>query len=199
MAEFAALVTFIIGVFLSSGNPGTTVILLPDEGGKVGAVTVKTTDDFKVVDQAYNFVTANKKNSRLSGIQMSSEAQVNQEYGEMLKAQPAMPASFILYFVSGSNELTEDSKAVIPQILDRIKGHGPTEISVIGHTDTTGADEFNEKLSLERATAVEKILKDDIPDLEGVSVKYFGSKDPLVPTGPNVDEPRNRRVEVVIL
>ena len=199
MTEFAIALTFVIGLFISGGHSGTTVILLPDESGKVGTVTVKTRDDFKEIDQAYHFVNASQGTSRLSEIQEMSEAQVNEEYADLLKAQPAKPSSFILYFVSGSYDLTEESRAIIPRILDRIRGQPPTEISIIGHTDSTGSEETNEKLSLERARAVEKILKDNIPSLDGVSVQYFGSKDPLVPTAPNVDEPRNRRVEVVIL
>jgi outer membrane protein OmpA-like peptidoglycan-associated protein len=36
-------------------------------------------------------------------------------------------------------------------------------------------------------------------DLGPTTVQSFGSRDPLVPTGPQVDEPRNRRVEVHVL
>jgi len=172
---------------------------MPDESGKVGAITVKTQGDLRVIDKAYHSVTAKEGTSRLSETQAMSEAQVNQEYADLLKAQPAKPSSFMFYFVAGSSDLVKESKAKIPQVIDRITAQMPTEISIIGHTDTTGSDNINDKLSLKRARAMEKILKDSIPSLDGVSVRSFGSKDLLVPTPPNVDEPRNRRVEIVIL
>ena len=172
---------------------------MPDESGKVGAITVKTQGDLRVIDKAYHSVTAKEGTSHLSETQALSEAQVSQEYADLLKAQPAKPSSFMLYFVTGSSELVKESQAIIPQIIKRVKTQMPTEISIIGHADTTGSDNINDPLSLERARAVERILKDSIPSLDGVSVRFFGSKDLLVPTPPNVDEPRNRRVEIVIL
>lgn len=198
MSHFSVVLAFVVELCLS-GCSGTTLILMPDESGKVGAITVKTQGDFRVIDKAYHSVTAKKGSSRLSETQALSEAQVNQEYADLLKAQPAKPSSFMLYFVTGSSELVNESQAIIPQIIKRIKTQMPTEISIIGHTDTTGSDNINDKLSLERARAVEKILKDSIPSLDRVSVRFFGSKDLLLPTPPNVNEPRNRRVEIVIL
>jgi len=195
---FPVVLAFVVGLCLS-GCSGTTLILLPDESGKVGAITVKTQDDLRVIDKAYHSVIAKEGSSRLSETQAMSEAQVNEEYAGLLKAQPAKPSSFILYFVSGSSDLVKESQAIIPKVIDQIKAQMPTEISIIGHTDTTGSDNSNDKLSLKRARAIEKILKDSVPSLHGVDVFFFGSKDLLVPTPPNIDEPRNRRVEILAL
>lgn len=199
MTAFAIWALVVLLHLSSVSSPATTVILLPDENGKVGAITVKAGDDLRVIDKAYQSVTAKDGTAPLSETQQLSEAQVNEKYADMLKAQPAAPSSFLLYFFAGSTELTDASRAIIPQVLEKIKERLPAEVSVIGHTDTTGTDDGNEKLSLERARAVEKILKDSIPSLDRISVKFFGSKDLLVPTPQNVDEPRNRRVEIIIL
>ncbi|MEO8406963.1 MAG: OmpA family protein [Oxalobacteraceae bacterium] len=199
MTAFSVVFAFVAALCLSGCASVTTLILLPDESGKVGAITVKTQGDFRVIDNAYRSVTVDEGTSRLSEIHALNEAQVNQEYANLLKAQPAKPFSFIFYFVSGSSDLVEKSRALIPQIVERIKGQMPTEVSIIGHTDTTGSDRINDELSLKRARTVKKILKNSIPSLEGVSVRSFGSKDLLIPTPPNVDEPRNRRVEILVL
>jgi len=196
---FAIALAFVVGLCLSGCQSATSVILMPDESGKVGAITVKTPGDVRLINKAYNSVTTKQGASSLSETQALSEAQVDQEYAALLKAQPAKPSSIILYFVSGSTNLAKESLALIPQVIDQIKAQIPTEISIIGHTDTTGTDNINDKLSFERAKAVEKILKDSMPTLNIVSIQSFGSKDLLVPTPPNVDEPRNRRVEILIL
>lgn len=199
MKAFAIALAFIVELCLSGCQSVTTLILMPDESGKVGAITVKTPSDIRLINEAYNSVTTKQGTSSLSETQALSEAQVDQEYAALLKAQPAKPSSIILYFVSGSTNLVKESLAIIPQMVDQIKAQMPTEISIIGHTDTTGTDNINDKLSFERAKAVEKILKDNMPTLNIVSIQSFGSKDLLVPTPPNVDEPRNRRVEILIL
>lgn len=197
--SFAIALAIVVGLCLSGCQSATTLILMPDESGKVGAITVKTLGDMRLINKAYNSVTTNEITSHLSETKSLSEAEVIEEYAALIKAQPAKPSSFILYFVSGSTNLVKESLAIIPQVIDQIKAQMPTEISIIGHTDTTGTDNINDKLSLERAKAVEKILKDKIPSLNIVSMQSFGSKDLLIPTLPNVDEPRNRRVEILIL
>lgn len=199
MTADAVVLTLFVGLCLSGCMSGTTLILMPDENGKVGAITVRTAGDVRVIDKAYYAVTAKDGTSQLSEIQSLSEAQVYQEYADLLKAQPGKPSSFILYFITGSAELVKDSRAIIPQIIEWIKAKMPTEITIIGHTDTTGSDNVNNRLSLRRARAMEKILKDSLPSLDAVSVQSFGAKDLLVPTPPNVDEQRNRRVEIVVL
>ncbi|MDX8378983.1 MAG: OmpA family protein [Gallionella sp.] len=199
MTPLSALIIF-IAVCLFGGHSETTVILLPDENGKVGAVTVKTAGDFKVIDQAYHAVTTEDGGTvGLSEVQSMDKAQVNKDYAGLLKAQPAKPSSFLLYFISGTSHLTEASLAMLPQVIAKIKEQAVTEISIIGHTDATGSDEINNKLSLERATTVEKLLHGSMPSQDKVEVKSFGSKDPLIPTPPNVAEPKNRRVEIMIL
>lgn len=199
MKAFTIVLTLVCGLFLSGCYPATTLILLPDESGKVGAITVKSQGELRVIDQAYHSVSTKLGTSPLSKTQALSEAQVNQEYADLIKAQPAKPTSYILYFVSGSTDLVNDSKAIIPQIIDKIKAKIPTEISIIGHTDTKGTDDINNSLSQKRAVAVKKILKDYMPSLDRVEVQSFGSRDQLIPTPPNVNEPRNRRVEILIL
>lgn len=199
MKIFTIVLTLICGLCLSGCYSATTLILLPDESGKVGAITVKTQGELRVIDQAYHSVSTKSITPTLSETQALSETQVNQEYADLIKAQPAKPTSFILYFDTGSIDLVKESKAIIPQIIDSIKAKMPTEISIIGHTDTKGNDDINNSLSQKRAVAVKKILKDYMPSLDRVEVQSFGSRDPLIPTPPNVNEPRNRRVEILVL
>ena len=72
-------------------------------------------------------------------------------------------------------------------------------LNIIGHTDATGSKEFNLKLSLERARAVEKVLIGSGIDIDTLRLQSFGENDPLVPTADGVEEPKNRRVEVMVL
>ncbi len=77
-----------------------------------------------------------------------------------------------------------------------LKDYPAPEIIIIGHTDTVGTDVLNDKLSLQRAIYIEKILKTKGIDTSRISTVGRGSRDLLVPTGKGVSEERNRRVEI---
>jgi len=113
-------------------------------------------------------------------------------------AGPLKPVSILLYFEHNSSQLTAESQALIPKIFKIAEERAPSEVSIFGHTDSKGSSENNNKLALHRAEAVGKILKtSDIP-LKNISIKSFGESDPLVPTGDNISEIKNRRVEIMI-
>jgi outer membrane protein OmpA-like peptidoglycan-associated protein len=196
--ELAAVFFAAVLLLANLGPTKTTVILLPDEDGKVGAVTVSTEGDSRVIDQAFNSVTTGGGAGKLPATQALGEERVQAEYADLLSAQPPKPESFLLYFGFDSTSLTEASLATIAEIADKIKARMPTEILLVGHSDATGSDAINMVLSRERAVAVENLLKDRIPSLERVDIRFFGAKEPLIQTPPGVPEPRNRRVEVIV-
>ena len=194
-----AVVCLLAGLALAGCVPATTLTLIPDESGTVGAITVRSPGDFRVLDQAYQRVTLREWLRHSATTTALSEAKIQQDYAQLLKAQPAHSQTFMVYFSTGSADLEEKTRAIIPQIIEGIKTHMPTEITIIGHTDTTGPDAINKKLSLERALSVEKVLRAGIPPHGAVKIQSFGSKGLLIPTPPNIDEPRNRAVEILIL
>ncbi|HET9113962.1 MAG TPA: OmpA family protein [Burkholderiales bacterium] len=195
---FSVCVLFPLAM-LAGCSTVTTWILLPDQSGKVGAITVKTDSDFRLVDQAYESAVLKPGTSTLALAAPLSSSRISREYRQLLQAEPQPSTSFMLYFKSGSTELVRASLLEVPELLERIKSRLPTEITLIGHTDTTGPDTFNDQLSLRRAQAVEKILRSRLPGLDAINVQYFGAKNLLVPTPPNVEEQRNRAVEILIL
>jgi outer membrane protein OmpA-like peptidoglycan-associated protein len=71
-------------------------------------------------------------------------------------------------------------------------------VAIVGHTDTKGTRESNTKLASARAEVVKSIVIDAGVAPELIAVTSLGESKPLVATPDNVDEPRNRRVEVVI-
>jgi outer membrane protein OmpA-like peptidoglycan-associated protein len=127
-----------------------------------------------------------------------SPAEIQADFGAALAAEP--PASFVcqLQFRTGSGQLEPGTMAALVQVMMEIHRRDSREILVTGHTDTTGDADYNMKLSLERAQKVREYLLRNGVNPEFLSVAYHGKGDPLVPTGDHVDEPRNRRVEVIV-
>lgn len=178
--------------------PRTTVVLLPDEDGRVGALNVTTAAGTQRVDEAFAFSAAEGA-SAPSRSQALGRESVEATYGELLKAQPRKPVTFVLHFQLDKTLLTEASKAQIPAVLAAVRERRPTEITVFGHADASGTEKRNLRISAERARMVADLLKKDDPTLGEVDVQFFGDKAPLVPAEPGVAEPRNRRAEILIL
>ena len=177
----------------------TTVILMPDEDGSVGSVSVRAGGTTQPISKPFQYTTVSGMTERPEPVQTMDEAQFNRQFADMLGAQPLKPAHFTLYFVSGTSELTEESKALIAEVLAAARQRHPAEVSIIGHTDATGSQALNLKISKARAEAVERMLKASEAPPESVFLRFHGENDPLIPTPDDVPEPRNRRVEIMIL
>ena len=180
-------------------RPVTTVVLMPDEDGKVGAVTVTTSDGTQRIDTAYESTLVEGVHARPSALQLVGEGGVNATYRDVLGAQPSRPESFILYFINDSTALTPESKDRLPAVFRAIAGRKPTEITIFGYTDATGTEARNLRLSAARARAAESLIRKQDPTLGYIDVESFGDKAPLFPSAPNVPEPRNRRAEIMLL
>lgn len=183
--------------FICACGQKTTVILLPQADGTTGSVVVKTKSESTVLDKPYTY--AKLTNDRVDSSGKSIDKQrVEDEYQDLLASEPATPVSFILYFNTGGSNLTESSQELLPEIFKNVKEREPSEVSVIGHTDSVGATAYNNKLSLERATKVAEIITSLDSDLKNIYIEFYGENDPLIITGDNVSEERNRRVEIMI-
>jgi outer membrane protein OmpA-like peptidoglycan-associated protein len=172
-----------------------TVVLLPEKDGKPTAVTVKQGDKDIVLDQPY----AAAKTTAFGPRSYTSSAQeVQAQFGSALAAEPARASSFTLYFVEGKNELTDESKKVVDQILSEIARRPVPDVLVVGHTDAVGNDQYNDALGLQRADTVRAALvRLGIPETD-IRVISRGKRELAVPTADGVAEPRNRRVEIIV-
>ncbi len=70
------------------------------------------------------------------------------------------------------------------------------DVYVIGHTDTVGELRGNDQLSAQRAETVKDFLVGIGIPAERIQTAGRGKREPIVPTDDNVDEPKNRRVEI---
>jgi outer membrane protein OmpA-like peptidoglycan-associated protein len=175
-----------------------TVVLVQDADGKVGQITVTTRGGAKTLTVQNTVVEVTESEKSPSDPKTIDQNQIDSLFTDSLKALPLEPVSFLLYFLNNSTELTAESKACIPEVLTLFNKRKFYEISIIGHTDTTGSDEYNMGLSFARAKAVRDILLSRSIRSDQLELRYHGKRDPLVPTGDNVIEPRNRRVEIIV-
>lgn len=176
--------------------PVDAVVLLPHADGTTGAVVVKQGARSVVLDSAY--ASARSGGDGVPKAGRETEASVKKEFGAALAAAPPAPVSFVFYFLTGSNEFTDDSKANVTRLLEEMARRPSPEITVIGHTDRVGTDQANDELSLQRARRVRDMLLERGVSGERISVAGRGEREPLVPTADGVAEAKNRRVEISV-
>ena len=130
------------------------VVLLESPDGSTGAVVVKGSQGEQVIDQA-------RHGAALDGARPPAPvaaADIERDFGSAMAARPLLPERFLLYFESGGAQLTADSLALLPRIVDNAAKRPAVDVSIIGHTDTVGSDTVNDALALRRAQTVRSLL-----------------------------------------
>lgn len=193
----------VIGLFLSVILIGCSakenfVVLSPAEDGSVGELTIATNTGSAVLNEPGKAIFVSDPDSKPSEPTPISEEETREIFATALEVHPLTPISFVLYFKHNSKELTEESEALIPVIKNSVSERASADISIIGHTDRTGEEDYNMTLSLERAEEVYEILITRGFEINTMSITSHGEGNPLIPTADNVPEPRNRRVEILV-
>lgn len=180
-------------------RPGEALVsLLPDsETGVTGRAVVS--NKAGAADLAAPRDTTLATSRRRPGrVRTLSEADVDRFFGDALSALPPPPRHFTLFFRFESDELTDESHALVPEILRAVKDRADPEVAVVGHTDTMGTPPANVELGLKRAMMVRALLVDAGLAASTIEVTSHGEGDLLVRTADDVPEPRNRRVEISV-
>ena len=173
------------------------MVLLPDAAGTVGRANVSNPSGTADLAAARDSTTVSA-NQPPGPVTVLSEADVQRLFGEALSALPPPPQRFTLNFKFDSDELTDESRALVPEIVQAVRNRPVPDVLVIGHTDTTGSPSSNFELGLKRAGTVRNILVEAGLDPNFIELVSHGEEELLVPTADEVAEPRNRRVEIAV-
>ncbi len=76
--------------------------------------------------------------------------------------------------------------------------YGDTEILVRGHTDNSGSETYNQKLSQDRATSVRNFLSQKGVTSSRMTLEGFGELQPIADNSTSSGRSQNRRVEIAI-
>jgi outer membrane protein OmpA-like peptidoglycan-associated protein len=173
------------------------IVLLPDPGiNTVGRASVS--NDKGSVELAEAGAAAIVSPGEAPRAVPLESRDVQRKFADALASLPPAPQHFVLYFRFDSEELTDESRRLVQDVVTAVKQRIDPEIVAIGHTDTTGARAKNVELGLRRANAVRTILVAAGLPLKAVDVTSHGEGALLVRTADSVFEPRNRRVEITV-
>lgn len=178
----------------ATGCATSSVTLLPGEDGHaVGSIAVLETGQEVVLDRPLTAGTLSNGPARVRTVRAVKPA-----HTQLIGSLPPAPARFILTFVQGTAQITEASRPTLDSIRKEIAARPGAAVEVVGHTDTVGSEEDNDRLSQQRAAEVVKVLLAEGFDQDLLSAVGRGERELAIPTVDNVANEQNRRVEVVV-
>jgi outer membrane protein OmpA-like peptidoglycan-associated protein len=178
----------------------TLVVVVPSRhDGHVGAVVVTRGERRQLLDTAYVAARSGPTGEIVrTALQPREVEELRTTFAEASEALPTRVLTYRLYFEFGSETLTEDSKRTLDAVLGDIASRSAAEILVVGHSDNPGTPEANDALSLRRAELMrELIVARGVPP-DAISAIGVGARQPEVETLGDVEEARNRRVEITV-
>jgi outer membrane protein OmpA-like peptidoglycan-associated protein len=179
---------------------GSLVVLLPDSDGRVGTISVETSQGAIVVDRPYYAVAASP--DKLPGTpRLMDKQDVEAKFDRAMAMEPAQPfriEKYTFYYRFNSTELTADSKNEIAANIGQVVVKRPVECYVVGHADRVGSEHYNKNLSHRRALSVQQKLVETGINSKIILISFLGESKPQIDTPDEVEDPKNRRVELVV-
>lgn len=129
----------------------------PAAGGDVGQLATGAEEGVSI--GVAPLAPAAPDSDRMAAAQSSPEAQPQPiVFGNLA---PELQVNAHIAFAFDSAALTDDQKPLLEQLCKVMRGSDIQIFRIVGHTDTTGSDKYNEKLSQLRAEEVQRYLVND--------------------------------------
>jgi outer membrane protein OmpA-like peptidoglycan-associated protein len=150
---------------------------------------------------------AQAEQSRLAVAQAEQEKaqlreQLRQQLNAILETRETARGLIVnmsdVLFDTGKYTLKPGAQVKLAKISGIVLGHPGLQLEVEGHTDSVGTDEFNERLSEQRADTVRAYLVAQGVLPETVTARGFGKTQPVATNDTAVGRQQNRRVELVV-
>jgi OOP family OmpA-OmpF porin len=113
-------------------------------------------------------------------------------------APAAAPANFQVFFDFDSWTLKAEQLKVLDDVIATARSGGQANIIIVGHTDTSGSSDYNQKLSVKRANVVVEALVQMGARREALHASGVGETDLAVQTEDGVKEAKNRRSVITL-
>lgn len=104
-----------------------------------------------------------------------------------------------VYFDTNKFNINTDSESLLTKLSGILKEYPDTNVLIVGHTDSTGADDYNMTLSKNRAYAVTNFFTTSGISEARFTTEWFGEEKPIEPNETKEGRAKNRRVNLAIV
>lgn len=107
-----------------------------------------------------------------------------------------LKATLHLNFATDSTKVDAEGAAKVAEFASFLKDSPAYKANIVGHTDSTASDAYNQKLSEKRAAKVKSMLIEDGVDSSRLTSEGMGEKMPIASNKTKEGRAENRRIEV---
>ncbi|NUQ29529.1 MAG: OmpA family protein [Acidobacteriaceae bacterium] len=147
---------------------------------------------------------ASAQQAAASAQQSATEARekLRQQLNSVLTTQETARGLIVnmsdVLFDTGKYTLKPDTKVALAKVSGILMAYPSLKVQVEGHTDSVGGDDYNQKLSENRASTVAGFLTTQGVPQDNVTAKGFGKARPVADNTTAQGRQQNRRVELVV-
>ncbi|TXF89515.1 OmpA family protein [Neolewinella aurantiaca] len=176
------------GAIGKKGGDGTKgAIIGAVVGGTAGAILGKYMDK-----------QAEEIEEEVPGATVEKVETVDPETGETVTESVVITFDSGILFEFNSYKLTVASQQELNRMAGVMNRYPDTDLSIEGHTDSKGTEEYNQKLSEQRASAVADYFATSGINRQRMTIRGFGEMSPVASNETDAGRAANRRVEIKI-
>lgn len=176
------------GAIGKKGGDGTKgAVIGAVVGGTAGAILGKYMDK-----------QAKEIEEEVPGATVEKIETVDPETGETVTESVVITFNSGILFDFNSYNLTTASREELNRMAGIMNRYPDTDLSIEGHTDSKGTDEYNQKLSEQRAASVSDYFATSGINRQRMTVRGFGEASPVATNDTDAGRAANRRVEIKI-
>ena len=123
---------------------------------------------------------------------------VIEEEVEVVVTKAQTESFFLVTIAINSAELSDEGKAAVQPIVEVLQTYPQSAVNIVGHTDSTGAAEYNMMISKKRAAAVAAYIEEQGIDSSRITASGEGEENPIASNDTVQGRAQNRRVEATI-
>jgi outer membrane protein OmpA-like peptidoglycan-associated protein len=169
-----------------------------NESNQGGQGSFRVNEDGKpATSKRFSWVTNNWQelsNSLKSTNTSELSIEINQVHDGSLRI--LIPADEI--FVGNTLRINRKSHSILNKIVEEMNSRQELRVRIVGHTDSSGDDLYNQILSLNRSNSVAKYLISESLRSSRIELEGRGSIDPLVSNDSRENRITNRRIELYL-
>lgn len=182
-------------------EPSTIYINPNNEVAIAGAVNFDDEESLSIYSAILKNVTGDKSGAYIGNKmdRLANYFENNLDYSDLLRAGEGIILEFDsnsnFKFNTGKTSLNSESKAILKTIALALQQHSKVHLIIETHTDSSGDEEVNMKLSQERVQAIENYFVEHGIENIRIKTKAFGESQPKVNNDTAENRKLNRRVE----
>ncbi len=207
--SLVALLSAVLFLTACAGDPNRRTKIGAGVGAVVGAITGSQLGDESTTNAAIGAAVGALAGGGVGRYMDNQQQELEQDLqaeraadmlnvtrlnGDALKIGVASDASFAV----DSATLAPEAQTTFNKIAGVLKDYEKTAIHVVGHTDSSGSDQYNQKLSQQRAEAVAGFLTSRGVNSQRTLAWGRGESQPIASNDTAESRAANRRVDIVI-